>query len=247
VSPGWSFRAARGCLLRGIARADRRVAAAERAHPQHKGMTTTLAAMVVVRDRVVLAHVGDSRIYRLRGRYVDHEAPLGWRARSRALQRLTRDHNGAEDREWRARNPDAENQTPAERRYLTRYIGGDGPSWATIRIEKVAPDDTYLLCTDGLHDLISPERFAPALQYPGGLRRSFDRDCTMALTELQCAWLLAEVKDRGAHDNVTMIVARFKKGRGRWTTERGIGFVVHGPRPTGVRSVRVNDEDGGKA
>jgi hypothetical protein len=46
---------------------------------------------------------------------------------------------------------------------------------------------------------------------------------------VQCAFLVGRVKERKAPDNVTLIVARFRKGRGRWRTERRIGCVVHGP------------------
>ena len=100
-----------------------------------------------------------------------------------------------------------------------------------MRVERVEPHDSYLLCTDGLHGVLWDDQIEPVLRSPGGLRRAWDPPGALSLPHLQCLWLVDRVKQRGAFDNVTMVVASFRKGRGRWPTERSIGSVVHGLRP----------------
>ena len=237
-----SVGAVRGLLVRAFARAEARVVEARRLHPQHDGMVTTLAAMAVAGRRVVIAHLGDSRVYRLRGRDIDRTRERRYE-RGDVLQRLTIDHNLAEDPDYRD-----ELASSTRRQLLTRVIG-HGDRWEVpVRVERVEPGDTYLLCTDGLHGVLWDHQIEPALRLPGGLRRAWDPGGALALPQLQCFWLIDRVKQRGAFDNVTMVVASFRNGRGRWPTQRSIGSVVHGlrpgPAPWPKDTVRRRDDDG---
>jgi hypothetical protein len=66
---------------------------------------------------------------------------------------------------------------------------------------------------------------------------------------VQCGWMVDRVKQRTAPDNVTLIVVRMRKGRGRWHTQRSIGCVVHAPPRQPLRVVASaapkEPEDGG--
>jgi protein phosphatase len=214
---------ARGHLVRAFERANRRVLEAGQRHPQHRGMSTTLAAMVVARDRVVLAHLGDSRIYRLRGRYVDRRGKYRWEPE--VIEQLTTDHTLADDPDLAGpRTTD-----PRRRQLLTRFIGHGGLLRVATRVEKVGPNDTFLLCTDGLHGVLTEALLEAPLRYVGALRRARDPERALPLPHVQCAFLVGRVKERKAPDNVTLLVARFRKGRGRWQTQRATGCVVHAP------------------
>jgi PPM family protein phosphatase len=218
---------ARGRMLRAFARAEQRVVEEGWRHPQHAGMLTTLAAMVVVGDRVVVAHLGDSRVYRVRGQDVDRLAkpPHSF---DRRVERLTRDHNVAEDPDEpppSATDPDRLSKLQA----LTRVIGQGEPHRVPVRIEKVGPDDTFLLCTDGVHSVLWDHQLEPALRHVTALRNRIDPMHGMALPFVQCMWIVDRVKQRSAPDNVTLIVARFRRGRDHALTQRGIGCVVHAP------------------
>lgn len=225
ASSRWDFRAARGCLVRAFADADRRVSEAGLEHPQHDGMITTLAAMVVARNRVVLGHVGDSRVYRLRGRDIQPGDAFPFRedryVRAK-IERLTRDHNGFEDPER-----DSTETDPAQLRLLTRVVGRQPR--VTIRVVKLDPGDTLMLCTDGLHGVMTKKSLEMPFRFARGLGHIVGPAWSMALTQVQCLWLINEVMWYGAPDNVTLVVVRFKKGRGRWSTLRGIDHVIHAP------------------
>jgi protein phosphatase len=230
----------RGCLSRAFASADRRVFEAGRRYPQHQGMVTTLAAIAVVRDCVVVAHIGDSRVYRLHAKDVYRGLRHLWG--DPVIERLTRDHNGLEDPDYPRENA-TDAASCARLQLLTRVIGHGEPLYVPTRIERVEPDDTFLVCTDGLHGVLWEAQFEPALRYLAGLRKAKDPERALALPFLQCAWLVDRVKQRNAPDNVTAIVVRMRKGRGRWRTERSIGCVVHAPPRQPLRVTAVVTPD----
>jgi serine/threonine protein phosphatase PrpC len=214
-------------LVDAFARADARVCKARRQHPQHDGMITTLAAMVVAGGQVVVGHVGDSRVYRLRGQHIERRHLQGFMS---AIEPLTADHTVTSDKEWRATHrDDPDRDDPNKQRLLTRVIGHGEQPRAGIYTEKVAPEDTFLVCTDGLHGVLWNELLAAPFCYPVSLRKVMGSACTLPLPLMQCSFLMEQVKKRGAPDNVTLIVVRIKRGRGRWRTQRGIGWVVHAP------------------
>jgi protein phosphatase len=160
--------------------ANARVHAASVADEAHAGMGTTLAALLVLGDRVALAHVGDSRVYGLRGR---------------RFERLTADHTvvaallqaGAITRE------DAE--TSEVRHVLARSIGTDATVDVDVRLVAVHPGDTFLLASDGLHGVVNDETIAAIL-----LR---ERDLTIAV-----ARLIERANELGGPDNITAVLVR---------------------------------------
>jgi serine/threonine protein phosphatase PrpC len=125
------------------------------------------------------------------------------------------------------------------------------------RVEKVEPEDTFLLCTGGVHGVFYDHQIEPPLRSPGGLRSAKDPEGRIALPDLQCRWLLDRAKQRGAPDNATLVVVRFKKGRrGRWPTRTGDPGASSTPGPPGPlppaavaraarRSARDDDDDDG--
>jgi PPM family protein phosphatase len=226
-----TFRTERARLLRSFLHANRRVLEIARRYPQHAGMSTTLAALAVAGDRVVLAHVGDSRIYRVRGGL---------------LERMTMDHSVEEDAAWRAENPGApELSDPTKLRLLTEVIGRGWPPRIAIRIERIEPRDTFLLCTDGLHAMVWDEILRAPLSQAHRLRQAMGPECKLALPLMQCTWFVKRVRQRGAPDNLTAVVVRFTRRHLRLRTERGHGYVVHA-RPLDIQWVDerpAEDED----
>lgn len=231
----------RGRLMRAFASANRRVFEAGQRHPQHKGMSTTLAAVAVVGDRVVVAHIGDSRVYWLHARDVYRGLKYQQLGGS-VIERLTRDHNGLED-PARPRPKTRDAASDAKLQLLTRVIGHREPLQVPTRIMKVKPDDTLVVCTDGLHGVLWEVQFEPALRFIAGLRKAMDPERALALPYVQCAWMVNRVKQRNAPDNVTVIVVRMRKGRGRWRTQRSIGCVVHAPPRHPVQVVADAEPD----
>ncbi|NYD41424.1 PP2C family protein-serine/threonine phosphatase [Nocardioides panaciterrulae] len=160
--------AARANLVAGVAVDERR-----------RGMATTLSAVVCDGRRVVLGHVGDSRVYLYR------EA---------RLRQLSHDHTwvqklldeGRITTEVAARHP--------WRNVVVRSLDGSGvmPVDLDLVEVEVLEGDRLLLCSDGLTDLVGPEGLAAALALP---------DPAEAAEELEQRALAA-----GGHDNVTCLV-----------------------------------------
>lgn len=131
-------------LERAVARAHSDVTEAALANPDHAGMGTTLLAVVLAGTTLQVAHVGDSRLYRLReGR----------------LARLTRDHTVAE--EW----PAAGNE-PRYRHQLTRALGLGDQLAVDHAVQTLRAGDRHLLCSDGLLAHLSDDELAAWMGAP---------------------------------------------------------------------------------
>jgi protein phosphatase len=167
-------------LVAAVERANTRVHAAARADQSKAGMGTTFTGVLVMGDRLGLAHVGDSRVYRLRdGR----------------LARLTHDHSLVEESVRRGLITPEEAERSPHKHVITRAIGTDETVQVDRRLMAIEPGDVFLLATDGLHGVVGDDDIAAILQV--------ERDITCAATRLVEATL-----DGGAPDNVTVVLLR---------------------------------------
>ncbi len=153
--------------------------AAERieAHPGSDSMAATLAAISFMGSGATVAHVGDSRVYRLR---------------RRRIERLTRDHSVVSEMEMTLGHAIPRRSAHPMGTVVTRALGGGGDARADVRFLDVAAHDRFLLCSDGLTDAIHEPRLR-ALLAPG-------------TPEDACARLIAEAVEGEARDNVTVVV-----------------------------------------
>lgn len=103
--------------------------------PGRQGMGTTLSAVALVQDRLWVAHVGDSRIYRLRGG---------------SLERLTQDHSWVHEQVARGSMTPEEAQRSPYRNVILRCLGAEREVEPDIFDQPLQAGDHYLLCTDGL-------------------------------------------------------------------------------------------------
>jgi serine/threonine protein phosphatase PrpC len=173
----------RGELFRSaVENVNRRIWDTGQLNPKLEGMATTLTAVVVCRGRALVAHVGDSRAYFLRGG---------------TIRQITRDHSlvaemvtsGALTAEQAEKSPFRNLILQAMGRKKTVQVALDG-----VDLE---PGDLILLCTDGLSEKVRPEEMARLLQ-SGDLREAVDS-------------LVALANDRGGEDNITVLVARIEE------------------------------------
>lgn len=176
--PGEQGPAPSAVLAEAIYDADRCIV--ERRRGKLAQMGSTVAAVLVRDGAALIAHVGDSRVYRLR----DGE-----------LRLLTRDHNAMHDRPtWKGSEHLVNN--PAYRHQLTRAVGVPGfcnPEIASVSVE---PGDRFLLCTDGLSGVMSDTRIATLLD--------------AAPPERVADVLIEEALELGADDNITVIVLEIR-------------------------------------
>lgn len=167
-------------LAAALERANGRVYAAACADQTKAGMGTTLTALLLLQDRAAIAHVGDSRLYRLRGR---------------RLEMLTDDHTLVEAY---VRSGSITREEAKRSRYghmITRAIGTGAQVEVDQRLVAVAPGDTFVLATDGLHGVVGDDEIAAILMVEPDLAR--------AATQL-----VEAAFDAGAPDNVTVVLVR---------------------------------------
>jgi serine/threonine protein phosphatase PrpC len=120
--------------------------------PLKTRMGTTLAMVLLVDDFVVVTHVGDSRVYRIR---------------SQAIERLTEDHSVIGP----SRSPRAWGTAPKRRKFVTKALGTRATVEPDIRLEDARPGDVFVLCSDGLSDAVKPEEMVEILGKAGDDRR----------------------------------------------------------------------------
>jgi protein phosphatase len=161
-------------LVRGVFAADRKLRAYGRKHAEFAGMGTTLAALQENAGIVCAVHVGDSRVYCFQGG---------------KLTQLTQDHS------YVASLPEAARATFAGiRNILTRAVGVGDEFEVDFTIAPAHPDETYMLCTDGLHNYVTEERITEVLGSQP------DREACLAM-------LIEDANRGGGGDNITLALA----------------------------------------
>jgi serine/threonine protein phosphatase PrpC len=142
IEPETGFMRQTIILRDAIRRANKIIHQTAQSQPQCEGMGTTLVACLFFDNRVSVAHVGDSRLYRLR---------------DNRLEQITLDHSLLQELVDRGFYSQEEAQRSTNRNYVTRALGVE-PS-VDVEIQEVDADklDYYLLCSDGLPDMVEDE------------------------------------------------------------------------------------------
>ncbi|MCO5171233.1 MAG: protein phosphatase 2C domain-containing protein [Planctomycetes bacterium] len=139
-------------------------------------MGTTLALALFVSDFVVVGHVGDSRVYRMRGE---------------RIERLTDDHVVMAE----AKRHPADPRPARKRKFVTRALGTRSTVEPDVSLHDIAPGDAFVLCSDGLTDLVTDEEILTLTRRAGVNRRLAVRS------------LIDLANRRGGPDNVTVVMA----------------------------------------
>jgi serine/threonine protein phosphatase PrpC len=156
-------------------------------------MGTTLTAALIDNNNAYVGHVGDSRAYLLRGR---------------EIRQVTEDHTLAADMVRKGRATAEEMRTSPMRSMLTRSIGTkeevvvDDP--VGIELEE---EDCLVLCTDGLTNLVEEQELLSVVHNTTDVQKACDKLVDMA-------------RQRGGHDNITVIAAEF----GEMQRIKGLGI-----------------------
>ena len=187
-------RFARRCLLEKIAVANAAIYHTAESQPQYAGMGTTLVLAVFYDDLVTVAHIGDSRLYRLRGD---------------EFRTLTRDHSLLQEQIDSGVISVEDARFSQNKNLVTRAVGVDPDVETEIHDYPVLPGDIYVLCSDGLNDMLEDEEIRLTLQ-------------TLAANlELAAGQLIQMANDKGGRDNVSVIVIKvlreFPAAGGWWS------------------------------
>jgi protein phosphatase len=170
-------------LRNAISRANKIIWQTAQSQPQCKGMGTTIAACLFYDDRVSIAHVGDSRVYRMRGDQ---------------LQQLTLDHSLLQELVDRGFYSPEEAQRSTNRNYVTRALGVESTVEVEIQEDTVQTGDIYVLCSDGLTDMVEDEDIHLTIS-------TFNANLQTVAEQL-----VELANENGGRDNVTVTLADIK-------------------------------------
>lgn len=141
-------------------------------------MGSTIVTLLIEEHRATCAHVGDSRLYRLRdGR----------------LEQITRDHSLWAELEASG-GAGVDRKDFGWKNQITRALGVDGNHRADTASLDLVVGDTWLLCSDGLYDPLAPEQIAEVLKV-GSAKEA-------------CEAIVQRAYDAGSSDNITAVVVR---------------------------------------
>jgi serine/threonine protein phosphatase PrpC len=132
--------------------ANNAILAASLSEPRQAGMGTTLVLSLLHHDRIVVAHVGDSRLYRLR---------------DGAFTQLTRDHSHVQDLVDAGLLSPEQARVAPNRNLVTRAVGIAALIQVDLQEFGTRAGDLYLLCSDGLSDMIDDGEIRLVLLTPG--------------------------------------------------------------------------------
>jgi protein phosphatase len=172
-------------LLRdAIARANKIIHQTAKSQPQCEGMGTTIVACLFYDNRVSIAHVGDARLYRLR---------------HNRFEQLTLDHSLLQELVDRGFYSPEEAQRSTNRNYVTRALGVEPVVEVDVQEAEAHPEDVYLLCSDGLPDMVEDEDIHLTIS-------TFSANLDTAGQQL-----IQLSNDHGGKDNISVILAQVRE------------------------------------
>lgn len=165
--------------------ANQAIYAHARANPEYAGMGSTVVVALFYGDKLCVGHVGDSRLYRFR---------------DTILEQVTEDHSVVQELISRGLVTAEEARQSISKNLVTRALGIDPDVEADVAEHDVYDDDVYLLCSDGLNDVLA------------------DGDIELMLTELgrnleaTARQMVDTANERGGPDNISVILVRANRG-----------------------------------
>ncbi len=167
-------------LVTGVKLANLRIYESAQRDAQLRGMGTTLVAVRVVDDGVLIAHVGDSRVYRLReGR----------------LSQLTEDHSLLNDYIKMKRLSQEEIENFPHKHVIVRALGMKESVRVDTILDPAVPGDIYVLCSDGLSGAVEDSEIQQIVRDAPDLSHS-------------CSTLIQRANEYGGPDNITVVCAK---------------------------------------
>ncbi len=167
-----------------ILKANTSIYQAAQSQPQYAGMGTTLIVCLFYDNKLMVGHLGDSRVYMMR---------------EEKFSQVTRDHSLLQEQIDSGLITAEQAKTAAHKNLVTRALGIDPLVEPEIHEYDAKVGDIYLLCSDGLCDMVSDEDISMTLSMLGG---------NLKLATQQ---LVQMANDNGGRDNVSVILVRVLK------------------------------------
>jgi len=170
--------------------ANRSIFNAANSNPQYSGMGTTLVLGVFQDGRLMLGHIGDSRCYRLRGS---------------EFAQITKDHSLLQEQMDAGLITPEQAATSTNKNLVTRALGVEDAVLLEVNEHKIEAGDIYLMCSDGLSDMVDDESIGKLLESEGTL-------------EQKAVLLIDAANANGGRDNISVLLAQANSQ----TTKRGL-------------------------
>ena len=172
-------------LLRDIiAKANTSIFQSANSQPQYAGMGTTLVVALFCDNQITIAHIGDSRCYRQRGG---------------KLEQVTRDHSLLQEQIDSGLLTKEAAKRSQNKNLVTRALGIEPVVEAEIHSYPAQEGDIYLICSDGLNDMVEDEDIEMTLEALG------------ANLQLAAEQLVQMANDNGGRDNISVVLIKVKK------------------------------------
>lgn len=182
---GTELRTSAGRILREqISKANHSIFSAAQSQPQYSGMGTTLVVAIFYDNKFTVAHIGDSRLYRQRGT---------------EFTQITRDHSLLQEQIDSGMLTVEEAKHSQNKNLVTRALGIDPTVEAEVHDYETRPGDIFLLCSDGLSDMVPDEEIGLTLETLGGN------------LNLAAQQLVQMANDNGGRDNVSVLLVKVLK------------------------------------
>lgn len=152
--------------------------------PQYAGMGTTLVVGLFCDNKVIVAHIGDSRCYRLR---------------DNKLEQITRDHSLLQEQIDSGLLTKEAARRSQNKNLVTRALGIEASVIPEIHVHEAMPGDLYLMCSDGLNDMVEDEDIELTIG-------SLSSNLPLAATQL-----VQMANDAGGRDNISVVLVKIRK------------------------------------
>jgi PPM family protein phosphatase len=164
--------------------ANRSIYNAANSNSQYSGMGTTLVVAVFQGTKAMLGHIGDSRCYRLRdGKF----------------EQITKDHSLLQEQIDAGFLTVEQAATSSYKNLVTRALGVDDTVMLELNEHEVQSGDLYLMCSDGLSDMVDDVEIASIL----------DKDATL---DQRAGQLIAAANEHGGRDNISVLLVQVGVG-----------------------------------
>jgi serine/threonine protein phosphatase PrpC len=168
-------------LQEAVLRANQAIYEASHNQDRMSGMGTTVVAGLFYDNRMTIAHVGDSRVYRLR---------------EDSFEQMTKDHSLLQELIDRGFYTPEEAKRSGKKNVVTRALGVESEVKVSLQEELVKPGDIYLFCSDGLNDMLDDGEIHLIIStFSGNLKLATEQLVQMA-------------NDHGGQDNISVILVR---------------------------------------
>jgi len=180
VDPQSGQKAALKMLREQVAKANTSIYQASQSQPQYAGMGTTLVVALFYDNKMMVAHIGDSRLYRMRGD---------------EFSQVTKDHSLLQEQIDAGLLTPEQAATAPNKNLVTRALGVDDVVFLELNEHRVEPGDIYLMCSDGLSDMMQDSAIAGVLQNGTSLLPMAQELVTLA-------------NQNGGRDNITVLLTQ---------------------------------------